>query len=765
MTKLKYLALFLAIAALVWTVPVRNSRAAAAVIYYVDSAVTDTNVASATCDFTTYNPATFATDTGSDCVYKTIADVNAKSPAAGDSVLFRKGQTWREQLTVPASGSAGLPITYGAYGTGDAPKIYGSTQLSSWTQTNIPAVAANLINQSFEGAGYDNSESWSETVGSGSVVNEDSTAVARPTGGGDQVLLIQKVSPNYNASAEFDHGSDWAIFSLDAYVRVAADGLGDGGVVRLIVAISSEWGSPWKVELLRSGTARYFRFTFKTGAGWTAVDSSAINYDQWYNIKMRYDITNHTYAAKLDNTVIMSGALSAGHDSGTQRVWLGDDDASVTLTAYFDLIKACDSATEYPGAGDALPANTWKAAMSVDPNTIWYPDGTPGIEESTLAAVNAANEWFWDSRQYLVVYSVDDPGVVEAAVRNTCIRESGADTYITIDGFEIAYSITEGIRGHSYWTIQNNTVHHIGAPMAASASGIQIFNPVTDGTGSNAIIQNNTVHHAGRRGISISRWGTGTVASNIIQNNTVYDCYHNGIDLSSAYGGGNIIRYNTVYATAGYPAATYSMGGIYVDGGSGSVTDTVSIYYNIVYNMAGQGIQLGTYTSNALVYNNAVYAAHASAATKIGIQVAATGSSGHTVKNNAVYASGGEAFRVDDNATLTAVANNAWYRTESTYVYVEGAEYHSDDQAAYIAATGWDTNGKWVDPLFVSSSDFHLQATSPCINAGIGVGLTTDYAGTAIMCKPEIGAYEYPLKGCGSIIVIMEDELRGRRLK
>ena len=64
-------------------------------IYYVDSAITDTNVGSATCDFTTYNPTTFSTSTGSDCVYKTIADVNAKSPSAGDSVLFRKGQTWR----------------------------------------------------------------------------------------------------------------------------------------------------------------------------------------------------------------------------------------------------------------------------------------------------------------------------------------------------------------------------------------------------------------------------------------------------------------------------------------------------------------------------------------------------------------------------------------------------------------------------------------------------------------------------------------------
>jgi hypothetical protein len=93
--------------------------------YYVDSTVTDTNVASATPDFTTYNPTTFATGTGSSNVYKTVADVNTKSFSAGDKIYFRRGQTWRETLTVPSSGSAGNVITFGAYGTGALPIITG----------------------------------------------------------------------------------------------------------------------------------------------------------------------------------------------------------------------------------------------------------------------------------------------------------------------------------------------------------------------------------------------------------------------------------------------------------------------------------------------------------------------------------------------------------------------------------------------------------------------------------------------------------------
>lgn len=68
--------------------------------YYVDGDIVDTNVASATCDFTTYNPTTFSTSTGIDCVYKTIADINLVSLVYGDSVLMKKGGIWREQLNL-----------------------------------------------------------------------------------------------------------------------------------------------------------------------------------------------------------------------------------------------------------------------------------------------------------------------------------------------------------------------------------------------------------------------------------------------------------------------------------------------------------------------------------------------------------------------------------------------------------------------------------------------------------------------------------------
>lgn len=54
----------------------------------------------------------------------------------------------------------------------------------------------------------------------------------------------------------------------------------------------------------------------------------------------------------------------------------------------------------------------------------------------------------------------------------------------------------------------------------------------------------------------------------------------------------------------------------------------------------------------------------------------------------------------------------------------------------YNATTGYSTR------TYNTFSDYHLRSGSPAINAGVDVGLTTDYDGKKIVSKPDIGAYE-----------------------
>ncbi len=65
-----------------------------------------------------------------------------------------------------------------------------------------------------------------------------------------------------------------------------------------------------------------------------------------------------------------------------------------------------------------------------------------------------------------------------------------------------------------------------------------------------------------------------------------------------------------------------------------------------------------------------------------------------------------------------------------------------------VSGIGYTPAGGYVstsNPLFVSTTDFHLQTGSPAIGAGIHIttpAISTDYAGTALKNPPSLGAYE-----------------------
>lgn len=66
--------------------------------------------------------------------WKTINKVNSFGGFnPGDSILFKRGDTFYGKLVVGQSGTAGNPIIFGSYGFGDKPVITGFTTVSTWT--------------------------------------------------------------------------------------------------------------------------------------------------------------------------------------------------------------------------------------------------------------------------------------------------------------------------------------------------------------------------------------------------------------------------------------------------------------------------------------------------------------------------------------------------------------------------------------------------------------------------------------------------------
>src|SRR5262249_29884243 len=107
------------VAALIGAVCIFLSAAASATTYYVSSSLGNDGNAG----------------TSPSAAWQTVAKVNAATLAAGDSVLFLRGDAWNESLVPPASGASGNPITFDAYGTGAPPNLTGyyAIPASAWT--------------------------------------------------------------------------------------------------------------------------------------------------------------------------------------------------------------------------------------------------------------------------------------------------------------------------------------------------------------------------------------------------------------------------------------------------------------------------------------------------------------------------------------------------------------------------------------------------------------------------------------------------------
>jgi len=125
------------------TLTVSTSGSSSGTAYYVDA--------------TGGNDSNSGTSPGS--AWKTFYHVNHNAFSPGDTILFKRGEVFRGQLSFQSSqssGSAGLPITMDAYGSGAKPVWMGSVDLSSstlwtnrggniWRATGLSTDIGNLI--------------------------------------------------------------------------------------------------------------------------------------------------------------------------------------------------------------------------------------------------------------------------------------------------------------------------------------------------------------------------------------------------------------------------------------------------------------------------------------------------------------------------------------------------------------------------------------------------------------------------------------------
>jgi len=84
--------------------------------------------------------------TSASAAWQSVAKVNAQALQPGDRVLFLRGDVWNESLAPAASGAAGNPIGFDAYGAGPAPNLTGyyAVPANAWVNLGNSAWKAAL---------------------------------------------------------------------------------------------------------------------------------------------------------------------------------------------------------------------------------------------------------------------------------------------------------------------------------------------------------------------------------------------------------------------------------------------------------------------------------------------------------------------------------------------------------------------------------------------------------------------------------------------
>jgi len=251
---------------------------------------------------------------------------------------------------------------------------------------------------------------------------------------------------------------------------------------------------------------------------------------------------------------------------------------------------------------------------------------------------------------------------------------------------------------------------------------------------------NNTI--IGNTDLNILSKGTYAYSVDFHNNNigpvTEQAYFENGIALEA--GCYDVVIRNNYFQNV-FAIYTYAHAG-------GKVFNNINIYNNILkgirFTHFGSADNSGIY-SNWNIWNNTLYYSSTATSNRDGIVIPGCGTTTNfSIKNNIIYgfpraSIQSELAKAGSTIDIVSIENNDFYGNGYDY-----NGYGDTPNFTTITPTNvTNQNNITTDPLFVSTSDFHLQSGSPCINAGVNVGLTTDYRGYHLVGVSDIGTYEY----------------------
>ena len=497
-----------------------------------------------------------------------------------------------------------------------------------------------------------------------------------------------------------------------------------------------------------------------------------------------------TFAISYNTTWTLSGTGSEGN---VITVGAYDSGAKPILTQ----LETTSGSWTYYGSG-----NIWYKSIAGYVKRCWW-DGAESGKATSIGGISASPcRWFFnDANDTLYLYdgsATDDPNVVYTTItinRGQTIFSATDVDYWTFDNLEITGSCTQFYLGGSadHLTIQNCNLYDLGIDPDGSYTIYSSFY----GSANNdylSFLDNDVDNHLNLISQDLPAETNMVVGDCInmesnsnhwlIRGNTFNDCGHvtvqiNGwVTTEGRTANDNIIEYNTFLNDGSPYNCPFQFTGRtgkcmrtifrynYLEHhnlGAAIAGEDTECYYNIFYhadhnpvmNWSTPGLTL--FTTNAIyvcngakVYNNLMK--DCTGEGLVLLYFAAVGPFNALIKNNIIVNCGngpsnwglsiGTAIFIETGVSTTNVidkncvynasyANTIWYQTSESHT-LAWADAYTTEFVSNLA----------TDPLV--GADFKIAAGSPCINAGVDVGLTEDYAGNLIVGLPDIGAYEYP---------------------
>lgn len=680
--------------------------------------------------------------------WKTINKVNTSTFQPGDNILFKRGEVWREMLVPPSSGTAGNPITFGAYGSGDNPKIKTTDAYSLWWEYSLLPNGGHEI---FTGTANDGvSDTFYDAT---AITDTTANQVEAVTDAYAQQYAVKVNKTTTGASTSALIRRDMVVLPNTQYY-FEIYGKRNSGSHPCRVEIRDQTNSQWLYENGTWGANTDNEVIYPTSlrtteSSYTKKSISFTTQSNTTTLRIQFSVKfNESASCNWD-----AAYLIAGNAKSSTTVWTGRING---LATNFGIL---DDGVRMPKHRNTVtvPVLSMTNTYTYHPTntSYFYYRNDSGFPTNTevgrrLYAIDI------NARHYIIVNNIDVEGPGGRSDSNSAddtrlIFMHGSSTNITIQNLTVTNSSWYGMD-----TLNNSSNIVYDNITSYGNHTMGMYNSANGGTVKNStVFQNGKVitDWSDRGGIGVNNGANVTVMDNIIYDNGpdlntdfelvgaplsgpvyflrnhVHTCGAGCVQIAEG-GNGSVIAYNVIdgfgSATTNEPSAPYAKySGIRIGGGVAG-SPNISIYNNVISNgvtPAGSG-------------------------TTAGIGITHLEAVGTKIRNNIFYNNASPDIMVNTIVTDTSThqyTNNVFYRSSYTNAWNwKGTNYSS--LAAWQTASGQDGNSLTVNPEFVDgdAGNYRLQNTSPLINAGVDVGQTQDYFGTSVPQEgaPDIGVYE-----------------------